>query len=136
MKNLDTLNEHFPEKGWILIDLENPETVFKARDGMPGFLKDNFFSSLERLEDLHGHIPDDETYSKMHLALTDFYRGQGYARDIITSEVDFLRQFVSSDLSIQAKPYLRVARPGAAQDNIGLGLDRQVGLRIGPKRKT
>ena len=123
MKNLDALNEHFFEKGWILIDLENPETVFKARDGMLGFLKETFFSSLERLEDLHEHIPDDETYSKMHLALTDFYRGQGYAKDIITSDVDFFRQFVSCDLSIQAKPYLRVARPGAAQDNIGLHRD-------------
>ncbi|MDP6781639.1 MAG: phytanoyl-CoA dioxygenase family protein [Alphaproteobacteria bacterium] len=123
MTKLDQLNEQYSENGWMTLDLTQPEIVFEARDAMVAFLRESFFSTLERLEDLHEHISDNESYIKVHLALNSFFREQQFAKRIISSELDAFQKLISPDLCIQTNPYLRVARPGVAGDNIGLHRD-------------
>jgi ectoine hydroxylase-related dioxygenase (phytanoyl-CoA dioxygenase family) len=123
MTKRDQLNEQYSKNGWMTLDLTHPETVFEARDAMVVFLQESFFSTLERLEDLHGHISDDEAYIKVHLALNGFFRERQFAKKIISSELDAFQKLISPDLCIQTNPYLRIARPGVARDNIGLHRD-------------
>ncbi len=123
MTKRDQLNEQYSKNGWMTLDLTHPETVFEARDAMVVFLQESFFSTLERLEDLHGHISDDEAYIKVHLALNGFFRERQFAKKIISSELDAFQKLISPDLCIQTNPYLRIARPGVAGDNIGLHRD-------------
>jgi ectoine hydroxylase-related dioxygenase (phytanoyl-CoA dioxygenase family) len=123
MTKRDQLNEQYSKNGWMTLDLAHPEIVFEARDAMVVFLRESFFPTLERLEDLHEHISDDDTYIKVHLALNAFFREQQFAKKIISSELDTFQKLISPDLCIQTNPYLRVARPGVAGDNIGLHRD-------------
>ena len=127
MTKRDQLNEQYSKNGWMTLDLTHPETVFEARDAMVVFLQESFFSTLERLEDLHGHISDDEAYIKVHLALNGFFRERQFAKKIISSELDAFQKLISPDLCIQTNPYLRIARPGVARDNIGLHRDTLYG---------
>ncbi len=123
MTKLNEINEQYSENGWITLDLAHPETVFEARDAMVTFLRESFFPTLERLEDLHEHISDDEAYIEVHLALNGFFRERQFARKIISSELGTFQKLISPDLCVQTNPYLRVARPGVAGDNIGLHRD-------------
>ena len=123
MIKLSEMNELYSKNGWMVLDLTHPETVFEARDAIVAFLRESFFPTLERLEDLHGHISDDEAYIKVHLALNGFFRERQFAKKIISSELDALQKLISPDLCIQTNPYLRIARPGVAGDNIGLHRD-------------
>ena len=120
---LSEMNELYSKNGWMVLDLAHPETVFEARDAMVSFLQDSFFPTLEQLEDLHEHISDTEEYVKIHLALNGFFREQQFAKKIISSELDTFQKFIGPDLSVQTNPYLRVARPGVAGDNIGIHRD-------------
>ena len=123
MTQHDKLSKLYSENGWMTLDLAHPENVFEARDAMVCFLRESFSPTLEKLEDLHEHISDDETYIKVHLSLTDFFRKQQFPKKIISSELDTFQRLISPDLCIQTNPYLRIARPGIAGDNIGLHRD-------------
>lgn len=48
-------------------------------------------------------------------------------RAVIESELDYFRGLLGADIHIQRKPYLRISRPGAPEDNIGLHRDTWYG---------
>jgi hypothetical protein len=123
MTNINDINTHFSEHGWAVIDFSNRDAVLEARDNILSHVKATYYPSLERLEDLHEHIPDDDAYVQLHLALTEYYRKEGLSLKIMAGEVDMFRQFMGPDINIQKNPYLRIARPGATGDNIGYHRD-------------
>lgn len=51
----------------------------------------------------------------------------GIPRRIIQAEMPYFRELIGSDLHIQQQPFLRIARPGAPQDNIGMHRDTWYG---------
>jgi hypothetical protein len=53
----------------------------------------------------------------------------GLARDVVRGELEKVKGLIGDDVLLQAKPYLRVARPGIESDNIGLHRDTWYGAR-------
>lgn len=64
---------------------------------------------------------DVERHAKAAASVSDI------PRVIIESNIGYFHRLIGRDLHIQAKPFLRISRPGVADDNIGLHRDTWYG---------
>ncbi len=55
------------------------------------------------------------------------HRVSDIPRSVINYELEYFRKLIGCDLHIQSKPFLRISRPGAREDNIGLHRDTWYG---------
>ncbi|MCB1110505.1 MAG: phytanoyl-CoA dioxygenase family protein [Chlamydiia bacterium] len=114
--------EHFSEKGWVVIDFIDPQPVFQARDILQNRL-DKLLGKHVPLEDYHTVIVDDEQHTEVQVQMTAFFREQNFGKSIIEKQLPLFKPFLGLDLFVQRNPYLRMARPGKPQDNIGYHRD-------------
>jgi hypothetical protein len=124
--DIEKLGATFFERGWLLIDLPKPEVVAEVRDAVRDKLRALMGNPVVTLETYHEHATD-EAHEKLQWELTNFFWEHKYARRILETHVEFFRRFIGLDLHIQARPYLRIARPGRADDNIGYHRDIDYG---------
>lgn len=117
-----TSTEHFATHGWLVVDLQEPDVVLRARDQLLDWLRAGPAPGLDRLDDYHRSV-DDADHERVHWELADRYWDARLGLDIVVSELEFLRGFVGLDLHVQRHPYLRIARPGQAGDVTGLHRD-------------
>lgn len=116
------MKKQFQEQGFFVFDLLEPRPVLQTR----AFLKTELCKLLRKeitLEDYHQLVDDDEEHTEMQIKLTKAYRQQGFGPEILCSQLPFFKELLGPDLFIQANPYLRIARPGKKQDNIGYHRD-------------
>jgi sporadic carbohydrate cluster 2OG-Fe(II) oxygenase len=102
--------------GYIIKDL-NPqalEWVMEAR-----LISRQFFGQLETYHERATDVIGDLTEAREQT--------KHYPRAIVHAELPFFQSIVGPDLHIQSLPYLRVSRPGIADDNIGLHRDTWYG---------
>lgn len=123
---IERLGATFLDRGWLLIDLPKPDVVAEIRRAVQDKLRELVGNSAVTLETYHEHATD-ETHESLQWALTNFFWEGRYARRILETHVEFFRRFVGLDLHIQARPYLRIARPGRVGDNIGYHRDIDYG---------
>jgi sporadic carbohydrate cluster 2OG-Fe(II) oxygenase len=114
--------KHFEEHGWTILDLKDIQKVNKTRLLLLEKLKELIPQSTT-LENYHELSLSDEEHTKIQFLMTEFFRVNRFAQDIITSQTDFFSELVGKDLMVQAKPYLRMTRPNRPQDNIGYHRD-------------
>src|SRR3954451_23029247 len=117
-----TPEERFVTRGWMVIELNDPNVVAATGARLLEWLRAGPAPGLDRLDDYHRHV-DDRDHERVHLALADRYWDARLGHDIVWSELAFLRAFVGLDLHVQRYPYLRIARPGRAADVTGLHRD-------------
>jgi hypothetical protein len=112
------------EEGWCTVRLPNAQpvqdTVVALRDKLRSMLGD----SQVELADYHRHFAGTEAqHSDNQDRLTQFFRERRFGWQILSANLELWRFLIGPDLDIQREPYLRVTRPGQAQDNIGLHRD-------------
>ncbi|MDR3623853.1 MAG: phytanoyl-CoA dioxygenase family protein [Chlamydiales bacterium] len=119
---MDHLLDHFLENGWIVLDLLNPLPVIEAREGLQGQLNALLQKNVP-LEEYHNIAEQDAFHTDIQVKMTQFFREQKYAREILKGQKQFFKELLGRDLLIQANPYLRMTRPFKKQDNIGYHRD-------------
>ncbi|XZN90165.1 MAG: phytanoyl-CoA dioxygenase family protein [Microcoleus sp.] len=125
--NIEKLERHFYQYGWIVVQLPNPDPVYAARASLLAELRRLTGSDRITLEDYHEVIRDDKTHTELQFQLTQFFWSQKLASKVITAQLDLFKAFLGQDLNIQSKPHLRITRPGKPQDNIGYHRDTYYG---------
>lgn len=124
-RDVEPLERHLRQQGWVVIQLLNPEPVYAAR-----------FALLERLRQLTGDpnitleeyhtfcdADRDAVHTDIQVQLTQFFRAEQFSHKIITAQLELFKALLGPDLNIQSQPYLRITRPRKPQDNIGYHRD-------------
>ncbi|HXQ20487.1 MAG TPA: phytanoyl-CoA dioxygenase family protein [Candidatus Acidoferrales bacterium] len=117
----------FIERGWLAIDLPDRGAVLAVRDRLLQHLRGNALPGLERLEDYHTRVEDDDRHFAILHDLAGFYWREHLATTLIASHLAFFRRFIGLDLHVQKYPYLRAVRPGKANDAVPLHRDTYYG---------
>ena len=121
------IEEALAGQGWGVIDLPRPEPVLEARERLLARLRAGKLENLQRLDDYHLAIGDNEKHFATLADLCDFYWEADLGRRIVAENLDVFRWLIGADLHVQRYPYLRVVRPGAAGDEAPLHRDTYYG---------
>lgn len=114
---------HYFEHGWVLVQLPRPEVIQEVRGVLQDALRTLSRISDMTLERYHEIADDDAVHHEYQIKLTELFRTNRYAYRVLAAQDDFFRPFLGPDLLVQVNPYLRMARPGKLQDNIGYHRD-------------
>lgn len=117
----------FAERGWLTIDLPEPGVVTAVRDRLLDYLRTTVLPDLERLEDYHSHVAEDDRHIAVVYDLARFYWCEGLGTTLIASHASFFQHFIGVDLHVQKYPYLRAVRPGRPDDAVPLHRDTYYG---------
>jgi hypothetical protein len=115
--------EDFLERGWLVVELLDPDGAAEIRDQLLAWLRADSLPALERLDDYHLYVVDDDENTRVHWDLATRYWDARLGHRIVAAELERLRGFVALDLHVQRHPYLRIARPGHPADVTGLHRD-------------
>lgn len=116
----------FLRDGWVVVALPDPSPVLDAAALLLERLRRRWQLPLERLEDYHRHAADARhTEIQYDLAVT--YHASRLGRRIVECNLGVVTSLAGPDLHVHRTPYLRVARPGRAGDNIGFHRDTHYG---------
>lgn len=126
---LDHASNQFSEHGWVVLDFaRGPDSiVFEIRRRLLAWLRESWIPDLDSLDDYHLHVEDDQRHTDIQSDLTRRYQAAGLGPALVEENLEFFRQFIGPDLHVQKYPYLRIARPGRRQDNIGIHRDTHYG---------
>lgn len=114
---------HYFEHGWVLVTLPRPEVIDDVRAVLLRELRAVSGVSDITLERYHEIADADDIHHEYQIKLTEIFRQNRYAHYVLAAQDDFFRPFLGPDLLVQVNPYLRMARPGKPQDNIGYHRD-------------
>jgi hypothetical protein len=108
----------------VLVKLPRPEVVHSVRAALLDELRRLSGVRDVTLERYHGdrrrrRRPTTTTSSSS----PSCSRSRRYAYKVLADQLDFFRPFLGPDLLVQVNPYLRMARAGKLQDNIGYHRD-------------
>ena len=127
MTSLAELERTLSDRGWIAMDLPDPQPVFAVRDQLLTRLRSESLPALERLDDYHTLVTDDERHIATLHDLATFYGDRRFGRGIIAANLDLFRGLVGGDLHVQKHPYLRAVRPGRVTDAAPIHRDTYYG---------
>jgi len=114
---------HYFEHGWVLVKLPRPDVIQEVRAVLQDGLRRISGVSDVTLERYHEIADDDATHQQYQIELTELFRSNRYAYRVLAAQDELFRPFLGPDLLVQVNPYLRMARPGKPQDNIGYHRD-------------
>ncbi|MEO8667553.1 MAG: phytanoyl-CoA dioxygenase family protein [Bauldia sp.] len=123
---IDEIESGLSERGWAAIDLPDPSAIFEARDRLLGHLRKSF-PALDRLDDYHLHVSDDDRHVAILHDLATFYWEAALGRPIVAGNLALFRRLIGPDLHVQPFPYLRAVRPGVTADAAPLHRDTYYG---------
>jgi len=113
----------YREQGWVLVTLPRPDVIDTVREVLLAELRRISGVADITLERYHEIADDDAVHHDYQYRLTEVFRSRRYAYEVLAAQDDFFRPFLGPDLLVQVNPYLRMARPGKPQDNIGYHRD-------------
>ncbi len=120
---LEQLKTQFQEQGWFVMKAPDPVPIYAARSALLMELRRLTGIPNITLEHYHQIIDDDQHHIDLQIQLTDFFRTQEFALQIIKAQLSFFQHLLGQDLDVQRNPYLRITRPHKPQDNIGYHRD-------------
>lgn len=128
MKN-DAAARKFVRDGWLIVNLSpaSAKIVTRVHKIFLKRLAENWQIKLARLEDYHKTVTDNELHTRIQLDLTQLFQSDNYGRKIVESSLGEFKKLLGPDLHVQKYPYVRIARPGLSQDNIGIHRDTHYG---------
>lgn len=113
--------------GWAVVSLPDSSIIKSIQDTFLSALQAQGMPRLPSLQLYHEHVKSREHHTQCQQSLTDIFWQHHYGDQIIASQLSFFRQFIGIDLMIQNYPYVRLARPGKEEDNIGYHRDTHHG---------
>ena len=111
--------EKFLRDGWCIVDFNDPALIRRIRQSV----EDNVIGYLDSIH----HAYDDDSIKKLHITLSEFFWAREYSLEIAKEMLAIVQQLLGFDVMVQYYPYVRIARPGKLQDNIGYHKDTQYG---------
>ncbi|MCH9610955.1 MAG: hypothetical protein S4CHLAM81_02660 [Chlamydiales bacterium] len=114
--------QEYIDKGWVVLDFPDISELERVKEELEGRLS-SLVGKKCSLEEYREE--DDSRHSKIQIEMTQFFREQEY--DFITPLLPAFREIMGLDIVKQANPFLRIARPGKSQDNIGYHRDSHYG---------
>src|SRR5262245_60902947 len=115
----------FVERGWVVVPLSNEgrKIVEEGRALLLRVLQQTVSGSIANIEQYHLSVEDDKRHTEIQNLLSQEFQKARIANRIIRADLPLWQSLVGLDLHVQKFPYLRLARPGKAQDNIGIHRD-------------
>lgn len=123
---MSTMIDDFATKGWFKFHLTAPVLVENIRAALLDLLREDV-PELTRIEDYHLHVAEDERHFALQKRLSDWYWNSALGPGLLEADAQVFRDVMGADLCIQARPYLRIARPGKIQDNVSVHRDTHYG---------
>ena len=120
------LRDKFLRDGWVTFDLAGRELVEKARRELLSELR-RAFRQLADLESYHRQVTADDEHIAIQKRLFDWFVASGLGPEIIAEISTSSLSWSGADLHVQARPYLRIARPEKPQDNVNVHRDTHYG---------
>jgi hypothetical protein len=109
--------------GWVVCKAPNPAPILRAQDLLLNQLRQFTGESKAGLENYHELALTDDEHTALQFSLTSRYRESGIGPEIAIQNRMIFDCLIGGALNVQSEPYLRITRPGAAQDNIGYHRD-------------
>ena len=113
--------------GYTVLPLSSLHALNATRDALLGRLRRTLSDPSASFESYHETVRDQRVHESVLESLTDELRQGRHTRHIIEAELEFFRQFIGPDLCLQRLPYMRIARPLVAGDNVDYHRDTQYG---------
>ena len=110
--------KNYIENGWVVLDFPSKAPLIQLREELEGELA-RLIGRRCALEDYREE--DDARHLQTQVEMTRFFREKQY--DLVTPLLPHFREILGPDIVKQANPFLRIARPGKRQDNIGYHRD-------------
>jgi Phytanoyl-CoA dioxygenase (PhyH) len=116
----------FAARGWFRFPLKRRDLLDALRSSILERLQGKV-PEIDSLERYHEFVESDEEHFALQKHVSDWYWESGLGPELLVHDVDVFRKFMGLDLHIQARPYLRIARPGKPQDNVSVHRDTHYG---------
>ncbi len=126
---LSTLDECYRRDGWCRVALPRPEVLDQVRAMLEERLSELCGDPRATLPRYHEFVGDDQ-HEAVHWELASVFWERECGRAIGAANVALFRAFLGPDLYIQHRPFLRIARPGRREDNIGYHRDSFYGQSL------
>lgn len=117
--------DKFIEDGWVILDLPEPEIVLEFRAKLEKKVCELLNLNCS-LEDIHERT-SDESFNSLHMNIANYFWESEFSIRSGVSLLPLLKDMIGLDIMVQYMPFLRLARPGKEQDNIGYHKDTQYG---------
>ena len=125
--DIEQIDKHFLENGWIRIHAPNSSVIDEAADFILAQARHIVSADIQSLEQYHEIELDAERHTDAQFKMAEAYWQSGLGVEIAKAQAEFFRLFIGRDLHVQKYPYLRIARPGIPADNIGFHRDVHYG---------
>lgn len=125
-ETIEALAQDYSVQGWCRVSLPDPLIVAEIRDALESRLRHVTGRPDATLATYHA-VVDDTDHTKVQWDLVNFFWSEDCCLKIAQRQLDFFRPFIGPDLHVQRRPYLRIARPGKPEDNIGFHRDTVYG---------
>lgn len=115
----------FIQDGWVIVDIPQVEIIHEYVSMLEKKMRDIIGVDCS-LSNLHNFV-DDETFKNLHTMLAEYFWLSEFSIRLGKEFLIILKEILGLDVMVQYRPYLRLARPGKYQDNIGFHRDTQYG---------
>lgn len=111
--------------GWIIVDVPQAGIIHEAAQALQQKAQELCGAKCP-LSELHEYVDNGE-FPGFHLAMAEYFWQIEFSLRISHTLMGSISQLIGLDIMVQYMPYLRLARPGRPQDNIGYHKDTQYG---------
>ncbi len=121
--NFEKYEQLIKRDGYFVLKLEHTDALHETRVLLTQKLRELTRQPELELENYHKLNYTDEEHLAFQYQISEYFKENNLAINIIKQNVRVFKSIIGQDLDVQAKPYLRIARPQKKVDNIGYHRD-------------
>ncbi|BDX07770.1 hypothetical protein [Planctobacterium marinum] len=121
-RELDTATQFMADNGFMVISGISVTSLEAVKKMLLSELQSYFDPELT-LENYHQYVSSDNEHKKIQFQLFSKLSESQSHFALVKDNQSLFKSIYGPDIDIQVQPYLRIARPGCYQDNIGLHRD-------------
>ena len=119
--------DSFIEQGYFIVNFENCQAISEISQVCERICKEQFEDRFTSLADYHKIDVDKAAHEKLQFGLFQEINAKKIHHKLVKDNLGFFVPLIGPDIDIQTECYLRIARPGQENDNIGLHRDTDYG---------
>ena len=118
--------EQLVEQGWVIVDFAHPDVIRDYAKKLEERLRAITGNPSASIANIHTDCPE-AAFKDLHLKMSEYFWESEFSLHIGDLLMPILKEIIGLDILVQYMPYLRLARPQQAGDNIGYHKDTQYG---------
>jgi len=122
MEKRSFVSSDFVENGYDIFEVNSKESLSEIRFFIEEYLKSKISHDLS-LETYHNYVKSSDEHKKHQFDVFERVNEKGLHKKIIEDNLDQWVSILGPDIDIQSFCYVRSARPGKYEDNIGYHRD-------------